>query len=80
MNIKYLLTKVSKLSTCSSAMVVRPVCPTNAGKGGMALKLFDRRFATKLRQNAKMSSSTSDIEQHDRHSFSMVMYYVLLPS
>lgn len=49
--------------TWSSAMVVRPVCPTAAWEGEMVLKLFDRRFATGLRQADKISPWTSDIEQ-----------------
>ncbi|KGO47738.1 hypothetical protein PEX1_040500 [Penicillium expansum] len=44
-------------------MVVRPVCPTTVWEGDMVLKLFDRRFATELRQNDEISPWTSDIEQ-----------------
>lgn len=56
--------KVFEPFTCSSAMVVRPVCPTTVWEGDMVLKLFDRRFATELRQNDEMSPWTSDVEQN----------------
>ncbi|KAJ5519397.1 hypothetical protein N7453_001819, partial [Penicillium expansum] len=55
--------KVFEPFTCSSAMVVRPVCPTTVWEGDVVLKLFDRRFATELRKNESISPWTLDIEQ-----------------
>ena len=56
--------KVFEPFTCSSAMVVRLACPTTTWEGDMVLKLFDRRFATELRQHDEISPWTLDIEQN----------------
>lgn len=56
--------KVFEPFTCSSTMVVRPVCPTTVWEGDMVLKLFDRRFAKGLRENDEISPWTPDIEQN----------------
>ncbi|KAJ5197515.1 hypothetical protein N7449_007994 [Penicillium cf. viridicatum] len=40
--------------TLSSVMVVRIACSDLALEGDMALKLFDRRFATQLRKDEKL--------------------------
>lgn len=45
-------------------MVVRSLCPTIAWEGDMVLKLFDRRFATELRNKDELSPWTSDIERN----------------
>ncbi|KAJ5721899.1 uncharacterized protein N7483_009833 [Penicillium malachiteum] len=58
------ITKVFEPFTCSSAMVVRPVCPTTTWESDMVLKLFDRRFATEARKDDRLSPWTSDIEQN----------------
>ncbi|KAJ6149607.1 hypothetical protein N7471_000806 [Penicillium samsonianum] len=56
--------KVFEPFTWSTAMLVRPVCPTTAWEDDMVLKLFDRRFATQLREREEISPWTSDIEQN----------------
>jgi hypothetical protein len=55
--------KVFEPFTLSCVMVVRLACPTLELEGDMVLKLFDRRFATQLREDEKINPWTSDIEK-----------------
>lgn len=50
--------------TLSSVMVVRIECSDMALEGDIALKLFDRRFATQLRKDEKLRPWTSEIERN----------------
>ena len=52
--------------TLSSVMLIRMACSSLRLEGDMILKLFDRRFATQLRQDEKIRPWTPDIETEYR--------------
>ncbi|KAJ5120413.1 uncharacterized protein N7515_009801 [Penicillium bovifimosum] len=54
--------KVFEPFTLSSVVLVRMACSSLGLEGDMILKLFDRRFATQLRQDEKIRPWTPDIE------------------
>jgi hypothetical protein len=59
---KATIIKVFEPFTLSCVMVVRLDCHTLELEGDMVLKLFDRRFATQLREDENIKPWTSDIE------------------
>ncbi|CAG8058933.1 unnamed protein product [Penicillium salamii] len=52
--------------TLSSVMLIRMACSSLRSEGDMILKLFDRRFATQLREDEKIRSWAPDIEPEYR--------------
>ncbi|KAJ5970428.1 uncharacterized protein N7479_000346 [Penicillium vulpinum] len=58
--------KVFEPFTLSSVMLIRMACSSLGLEGDMILKLFDRRFATQLREDEKIRPWTPDTETEYR--------------
>lgn len=62
--------KVFEPFTLSCVMVVRLSCSELASNGEMVLKIFDRRFASQLREDQEASPWTPDVEK-EYHQFAI---------